>query len=336
MDPYMAMLAGVEPDKMKGLADALRGSDARSTLAMLSGDQVLGAYGRNESQRNLQVGQQLAKSARARRQQEFQEGQNQLQRAMTQKYYDQLSAERERTAKLQRARAAETRRHNQAQEERWSLDRAARLEEARIRAAAKGSTVKAIPTKLQDTLATAGDEVKVMEELMGEINSGLNPGQEGIPLQSTVKTWLAGQYGIGDQDAIRKSEWWNKFNRQWNIVRRNEKFGATLSENEKKDWKAATINEEMQMGQLKTVMDIMRKYAHWNRNRRVRAAKASGLYEPTEIDILAGMDQIPSISFDEEGDVDTAHDAEPPPERSPRRDRTGKLYDATTGEWTDG
>lgn len=328
-DPYLALLAGIEPGKEQALAQKLRGSDARSTLAQLSGDPVLMGYGRNQAQRDNITGLSLAKGQRERERVKAGDERAGLQRAMTQKYYDQLKAERDEGRKLQRAQAEEIKRYHEANEARWDADREARLEEARIRAAAKGTATKAIPNALQTTLALAGDEVKNMEELYQEIDV-VKPGQEAIPLASTVKNYLAGQYGIGDDAAIKKSEWWNKFNRQWNIVKRNEKFGATLSENEKKDWKAATINEEMQMGQLKTVMNIMRQYAYWNRDRRSNAAKASGLYNEAEVDILAGTADYPGLKA-------PAPDPAigPTPQGSPHPNRAGKLYDSQTGKWSE-
>lgn len=333
-DPYLALLQGVpQGTDPRMLADKLRGQDARTSLAQLSADPVLMQYGRNQAQRDSAGALSLSRGIRERDRMAQQQEQSKLQRALTQQHYDALASSREESSKLQRARDAESKRFHEAEENRWNEDREARLEEARIRAAAKGSAGKAIPKHLQDTLAGAGDEVKIMNELYQEIDK-VAPGQESVPGMSTAKNWLASRYGIGSDEAIEKSEWWNKFNRQWNIVKRNEKFGATLSVNEKRDWESATINPEMKMEQLKKIMDIMRRHAYYVRDKRTAAAIASGLYNSQEVGILAGIEEYPTPDFSGVAlEPDPAVPDLPPAQMSDPQSRTGKMFNAKTGQW---
>jgi hypothetical protein len=66
-----------------------------------------------------------------------------------------------------------------------------------------------------------------------------------------LPTALARTTGIGTENSKAAQDWWAKWNDIYTLPFRNIKFGATLSTNEKNEWKKVDINPQMDERQIR-------------------------------------------------------------------------------------
>lgn len=291
MNIYEALItgAGASQDTAPGLAQALRDRRALGTLAQLSGDKVLAPYGAGQLKTVEDQTERFGSQSLVRARQKAEQERHEANLALNTRRVD-----------------LEERRIGQAKE---LAELAAR---SRLAAAEIGRGGKALPTHYADALRSAGEEVKAVKSL--RTNMPENVGSEGLfPGVSTAQVWAANNYGIGSDETITKARWWADFEQKWNIVRRNEKFGATLTPHEKAAWKSATINPEMSGSEIGLRMGIMEKWAQWRLKNEVGAASASGRYDETEIRALADLDAL--TDEDESAGEDAIDEGQNPTKR---------------------
>lgn len=327
---YEAMIGGMtEQQDPAALAQAVRSRRARNALAQLSGDKILMNLGASRDAQVHDTAKTLGGDRWRRDNMANSNEQNRLQRALTQGYYDQLSRQHGQDIALRRARMAQDASQHSAMMADRAADREAKLEVARIKAEADGREFKALPSSIENQLVDISNEIGTLRRLRAAIPT-VEPGRESVvPYANTAKVWLANQFGLGD---VKSGEWWNDFRQRWNITRRNEAFGATLSENEKKDWEGATINPEMTTGQLTRIMDLMEKEATFRLNKKAQGLREVGIYSPKQIDYLTSVP-------DFEGNYGGKTSASPQPAQPggasyiPPDQRSGGVYNAATGTW---
>ena len=269
-DPYEAIIGGMTPQQdPKMLANLLRNRNARASLAQLSGDKVLMPFGRGEAETVEGQAKTMGADRMRRDALSSREEQAGLQRALQQKYYDQLGSQHGESMKLRRAQLA-------ASQGNAAAARAQALEIAKLK-----NKPKALPKHYFDDITESATEVQSLQRLR-ETQGLAKPGQSSIPGVSTVETYAANNWGIGTDAAKAKADWWNDFQQRWNIAKRNASFGATLSENEKRSWDAATINPEMSEEQIAHHIDLMERSAKHSLTKKARAAIRAG-YNPDEV-----------------------------------------------------
>jgi len=103
-NPYEAIIGGMTPDQdPAALARVLRGRSDRNAIMQLSGDKVLMPYGRADDTRISNAAKTMGNARVKRDAREEQSRQAGLQRAMTQKYYDQMASQAEQSNKYRYA-----------------------------------------------------------------------------------------------------------------------------------------------------------------------------------------------------------------------------------------
>ena len=343
-DLYTAMIGGMTPQQdPQMLADRLRGREARSMLAQLSGDSVLGPYGRQEAAKILPTAKQLGTDRLSRDTLAEDSKQKGLQRAMMQQYY----ADQAEHNRLKREQDLLIHRERMAQEE---LNRENRLELAGMRALQRKA--RPLTDKQNDRLQQMSQATKTTGELLQGLGTDANPkipgvGSDGkMPLYKTAEMALA-SYGIGTQEGKDAQRWWSEFRRQWDLVERNEMFGATLTPQEKASWKSATFGEEMTRDQIKDKLRIIHKSSIWKLYQHREALRASGFYDDQQIDAIGKIfnpynyDPTKAISLDEEDDIPLGRAPEQtgpyPQAPAPKgAERDGMTLDMNTYKWKKG
>ena len=143
-DLYAAMIGGMTPQQdPQMLADRLRGREARSMLAQLSGDSVLMPYGKGENAKILPMARQMGADRLARDRIQNQNEQNRLQRALTKSYYKQMQDQFNRRSDQSERQYNQLSAWQKEQVARWDADRAAKEAQAAAAAAAKKTVTDA-------------------------------------------------------------------------------------------------------------------------------------------------------------------------------------------------
>ncbi|GAG16311.1 unnamed protein product, partial [marine sediment metagenome] len=167
-----------------------------------------------------------------------------------------------------------------------AANRAASLEEAKLRASSSGEKFLAMPQDVRDNLVTGNSGVEVLRNMRTALDDpDFNPGSTGIPGGRTVAN-LAAQYGVGTDHSLEAQDFWREYNRRFNLLKRNELFGATLTTNEQRSWKSAVAGEEMNKEQLKSIIGSMARWEGRELTNYAAAMKAQNRYSPTAIDHL--------------------------------------------------
>jgi hypothetical protein len=269
---YGGLIGGHNPDAMTALAGQLRQRSNRAKLAMLSGDPVL-----------MKLGQSELASTEAHAK-EFQDiRQKKIDRDAIKGRHEGLMAWREAQAKAADDKWAKTyaldKDRNRAREQYEK----GRLEVERLKAMNAHKKTKNLPNHWVKRLESAGEQNLAIDRLSRKLQDpDFNPGFLYVPGGRNIANWAARE-GIGTREAEEVQQWWNEFERMWNIPKRYEKFGATLTNNERIAWKHATINENMGKDQIELIMGIIKKYARWNSERLQKSVLASGNFDRDEI-----------------------------------------------------
>ena len=89
------------------------------------------------------------------------------------------------------------------------------------------------------------------------------------------------------------AEWWREFQMDFNILARNQMFGATLSANEKLAWDKATAGEEMEASQITTILASMERWK--NQELGQLADTMAGTFDPAQVAGAAGREYTPPV-----------------------------------------
>ena len=166
-------------------------------------------------------------------------------------------------------------------------------------AAAAGDDYHKMSVSDRKDLVASGRTLGVMQEsfdtFKGDFTQQLLPGP-----QSRLPNLMA-QYGVGTEKMKEGAEWWAKWNRFYRAGERNALFGATLTENEQRDWNANDINPSMSEDQIRRRMGNLKRIIENTIRAKAQGMKVGG-FNPQEIDEYTGLGEKPIV---ESGNVET-------------------------------
>ena len=158
---------------------------------------------------------------------------------------------------------------------------AQREREDRRSAAAAGDKYHKMSVSDRKDLVASGKTLGVMQESFDsfkpEYTQTIGPGP-----QSRLPN-LMSQYGVGTEGMKEGAEWWAKWNRFYRAGERNALFGATLTENEQRDWNANDINPSMSSEQIERRMTSLKRIIEKSIRAKAQGMKVGG-FNPDEID----------------------------------------------------
>lgn len=272
-DLYEYLISGTpEQAQLPAIVEQLRRRRAMGELGALTGDKVLSPFGQNMSQQADSYAGQLQDIR-----------QKDADNAQTKSYQDSQVAHQEAVLKATLARDAANREH-QAR-----ADRAAQLRaEAAMERARRAPTSATKPLTAQaindiNSLRQQSDKVASLKSTFKDEYA-----RKGVPGGRTLTNVLARTAPIlvskEDQAA---AEWWRTFQMDFNILARNQMFGATLSANEKASWDKAVLGEEMTSDQIKTILNTMDRW--YKKDLIDKASLYAGSYNPDQVAKGAGL-----------------------------------------------
>jgi hypothetical protein len=274
MDPYLALIAGTpsESDKQEEIARRLRRQSNFATLGQITGDPVLSEWGKGTLKRSQESAEQMGKNRLK----------DESQRALK-RYYEAMQ---------------------QNMQGRLQLDRDKFNREAELAAnppPPEPMTPKEYSDQFQklrtsdiNNFEDMGQIFQIATELRGTLDiPEFDPGQASvfgmnIPGVRSLANYAA-QYGIGTGDSFESADFWRLWDRFYTLPERNRLFGATLTPNEQKAWRGASISPEMNKEQITKNMDILLNIYQNAMSKAYRGYVAGG-YNPDEIALRLGVD----------------------------------------------
>lgn len=270
MDLYEYLISGTpEQAQIPALVEQLRKRQQFGALGQLTGDKVLAPFGQGLSRQTDQYAQQLQDTR-----------QRDADNAQTKRYQDAQISHQEAVL-----RATLDRDRNNAENQR----RRAEADMLRAQAAlARANTTK--PNTKPLTIQGINDlnDTRQQSNKITSLKDSFKTdyARMSLPGQRVLSNTLA-RIGIGGPEAKEAFEWWRQFQMDFNILARNQMFGATLSANEKASWDKAVAGEEMDANQIRTVLETMDRW--YKKNLVDKAQLYSGSYNPEQVAKGAGL-----------------------------------------------
>jgi hypothetical protein len=238
-DIYSAILGEPTSDREKLLmvAAQLRKQQQIGQLGQVTGDRVLAPIGAGLAKEASMQAEDIGQRGEQARYRKYQEG--------TSLRTDQ----RERTAQAWREKDAIAERAHRAGLER--ARNATVLEAARIRNTDTPETKYKQMTVPQVTKLSEGPEKyrKLQNVISGFKDEYASP----VPTLRPLANALAANVPIAStQNAKDAQNWWAMYHNIYTLGERNKLFGATLTDNEQREWKKNAIGENMSPEQIKT------------------------------------------------------------------------------------
>jgi len=91
-----------------------------------------------------------------------------------------------------------------------------------------------------------------------------------------VRNWITRNLGSRDEDVRRMAQWWQDYQGNYELGRRNQMFGATLTPGELRLWEAAAITPNMDPGLIQANLQRQRELIMGAAERRVRSLVTAG------------------------------------------------------------
>ena len=283
--------APTEEQKQRLIAQLLSGRRSVGQLGAISGDRQLAPFGANMVNQADRYAEQLQQIR-----------QNDIDDKRTQGYYDGQLGHMGRTA-------SETERHNKELERLRGEEIAAGLEEARIRAETGPGSRRKMTDSTRNGIRETLGAYEGAKGLYGTFKDEYVQ-KYGAGPQSLLPNYAA-QYGLTIAPGAKEAQnWWAAWQELRTLPERNRLFGATLTDNERREWTKADINAAMGPEQVKTavlrIMKIMQDKARQN----ARIMMADG-FDAEDIELAYGdilYDDLESLIG--EGDEGPAEDDE--------------------------
>lgn len=291
-----------DADKAAATAAALRRRRSFGELGVLSGDRVLGEYGRGAVSQADKYADQIQQT----RQQD-------IDNAQTQSYQNSqighMGSVLKESVRATDMRDATTRR---------GQDLALLAAQARARAANKPPKLTVSDRRdltegaglvgnMQDLLTSFKDDYAA-PQIAGKSIPGARP------LSNTISAM-----GLGNKGMDEAQKWWAASDRLYTLFQRNKMFGATLTTNEMKAWSEANASKNMKPEQVKAMLKDISGIAMEELQANVDGFAAGG-YDTDQVDALiqratpkAGMgEEVPEEQVTEEdfGDLNPEEVAE--------------------------
>jgi hypothetical protein len=215
-------------------------------LGAISGDSQIGPFGANMVNQADKYAEQFQQIR-----------QNDIDDMRTQDYY---------TGQLDHMGNAlgETSRHNKELERLRQLEIEGNIREAEIRAqgTSRRKMTDSTRNKITDTLSAYEGAKGLLGTFKDDYVQKLGAGP-----QSLLPNTLA-QYGLGTPGMKEAQNWWGAWQELRTLPERNRLFGATLTDNEKREWTKADINAAQDPKQVKVavlrIMKILQDKARQN------------------------------------------------------------------------
>jgi hypothetical protein len=225
------------PDETALTAKALRGQEQLGLLKMLTGDRVLSPIGQQMYGRSMDQATGLQRARQADEQ-----------RGMTQGYYDQLGTQYDRS---------------QTETERRNLeDEAIRRDQLRIAEmtaqanAAKKAAGKAPTDQAQNLAGKVSTDFDALSSLTNQFKPEFTGGVAGLGVGGKAIT-AAGAREWAPQELQDRANWWARYEKLYELGKRNELFGSALTAMEIAAWEKANINANMSPEQVQDRMSII-------------------------------------------------------------------------------
>lgn len=271
-DLYEYLISGTpQQAQIPVLVEELRKRRAFGELGALTGDRVLAPFGQNMSRQADSYAQQLQDTR-----------QRDTDNAQTKSYQDAQIAHQKEVLAATLARDRANQEHQQRADSAAQLRAEAAMERARRTGAVGG---KPMNNQAMNTLAGLRQQV----DKIGNLKSSFKDkyARLSAPGFRTLKN-VGARYGLGSEADKAAAEWWRQFQLDYNILARNEQFGATLSPNEKQSWAQANAGEEMDSNQIKTILGTMERW--YRKDMEERADLYSMTYNPDQVAVAIGRE----------------------------------------------
>lgn len=291
-DLYEQLISGApQQAQIPAIVEQLRKRRMMGELGQLSGDKVLAPFGQNMSRQADSYAEQI-QGVRQR----------DADNAQTKAYQDAQIAHQDAVLRQTMARDNATAEHQRRADEAARLRAEAAMERARKTGSARPLTPQVIKD-LNDTRQQT-DKITALKSSFKDEYA-----RKGVPGGRTLSNTMA-RFGVGGKDDKEAFEWWRQFQMDFNILARNQMFGATLSTNEKSSWDRAVAGEEMTSGQIKDILGTMERW--YTKNLDDKAATYAMSYNPEQVAVAIGKE--PRAAQPAEDDIEdffTLYDENP-------------------------
>lgn len=294
MDLYEALISGAPNQaQIPEIVEQLRKRKLMGSIGALTGDKVLSPFGQDMSRGADQSAEQLQGIR-----------QKDADNAQTAKYQN---AQIDHQGKVLAQTIA--RDNANAAHQRAMAAAAQRRAEAAMAASQKKTQPKPMNNQAMNTVLEAKQKYDKVNNLVTSFKDDY--ARLSVPGARLLHNTLA-RVGIGSEEDKAAFEWWRTFKSDYEMLARNESFGATLSPQEKAAWQKSTAGEEMDAEQVKTVLKSIDRW--YGQSLQNTVDTYSMTYNPEQVAKAGGRAataEAPGPSEEDYNDFFTAYDEDP-------------------------